>query len=223
MKLDPDTAFAIFQSGAMERHQREDAEDLLLREIVENGMEAGKAGFHLIRPPSDPMWSAAYGRYQPTLDYTWCDVPVYYGNIEYQRILPECVHPLPMYSPSAVLSQARVFANSLCVVSAGPAEGESYVVKGFFSAQSIAALRKLLAPKSAVVNERQSDWYYLDQPVGAPSTPMLVAIASDHKLYLPINIQDLIRSASSSGALAVLANGLTQAQAEDLVARYMAQ
>lgn len=217
---DPESAFAIFVAGTAARRQREDAAINLDNEIHLNGLEAGRAGLHLIRPPSDPQWSAAYGPWHPTLDYWWCSVPVHYENIEYQRRIPESVHPAPWLSWSAVVSQTRVFDNSLCVISAAQVQDESFEVRLTFEKQSIEALQALLRPKWHAVDGQQTDWYWVSHPVGAPVTPMVVGLASDNRLYLPIDVQQLIQRAGRGSATAVAASGLTQTQASDLVARY---
>jgi len=113
-----------------------------------------------------------------------------------------------------------VFANALSAVSIEHAPDGSYEVRAFFNKQSVVALQKLLGPTSAIEDNVQSDWYYVDHPVGDPVTPMTVALASDDKLYLPISVQQLIQVAGTGGATVVAATGLTQVQANELIARY---
>jgi hypothetical protein len=214
---------ALHTATAVRRQQSESADDALQNEITLNGMEAGKAGFHLLRPPSDPQWTAGFSRWHATLDYRWWDVPVNYGDVEYQRLVPASIDPNPAYSPTAVVSQARVFSNSLGAATAILEPSGTYKVEFAFTARGVAALQALLEPTSPIVNGRQDDWYRVDLPVGSPPTPMVVVVVSQDLVYLPVNVQDLITATGGGPGAVVVADRLSQATANELTLRLNVQ
>ncbi len=219
----PASPVALHTATAVPRQQRENADDMLQNEITLNGMEAGKAGFHLLRPPSDPQWTAGYGRWHATLDYRWWDVPVKYEDVEYQRLVPAGVDPNPAFSPTALVSQARVFLNSLGSATATLEASGTYKVEFAFTARGMAALQALLAPTSPIVNGRQDDWYRVDLPVASPTTPMVVVVVSQDLVYLPVNVQDLLAASGGGPGVVVVADRLSQISANELSARLNVQ
>lgn len=224
MQAPAPTATSLHLSTTVARQQRDDTADTLQRSIIVHGMETGSAGFHLLRPPSDPQWSKGFGRLHPTLDFRWFDTPVKYSNIEYQRLVPISMDPAPAFAPTALVSQARLFTNALgsAVIAqdvAVPVSSATYRVEFNFSNRGIAAMQALLMPTSAIVNGRQDDWYRISRPVGGISTPMVIVVVSQNTTYLPIPVAALLEGAAQGNRTVVVANGLSNFEALELATR----
>ncbi len=216
----PPTPQILHDASAAVRDQQNAADDQLELNIITNGMEAGKAGFHLLRPVSDPLWSAQYGRLQPHYDYRWYDIPVRYGDVEYQRRLPLSSFPGFIAPHAALVSQKRNISNALGSASTQADSNGLYKVVFTLQPRGVAALQALLQPTTTFpASSEFADWYRMTLPNGAASTPMVVAVVANHIAYLPIVVQDVIASATSAGAAVVVANRLTATEAADLTSK----
>jgi hypothetical protein len=214
----------LHSATAAIRDQQDDADTQLEDQIILNGMEAGKAGFHLLRPTSDSSWGAAYGRYAAHYDYRWFDVPVRYSDVEYQRLVPETEIPGFLENTTALVSQRRIFSNALATASVVSDGGGTFSVRATFPSRSVAALQALLAPTTTFPESGEfADWYRKTRVNGSASTPMGVAVVSEHIAFLPFVIQDVIAAATQSGSTVIVAVQLTSAEANDLMSRLNSQ
>lgn len=220
LQQQPATPQVLHDASAAVRDQQETADDQLELGIITNGLEPDKAGFHLLRPVTDPLWSAQYGRLQPHFDYRWYDVPVRYSDVEYQRRIPFSEFPGFIEPYSALVSQKRNISNSLGSATSVAESGGTFRVIFSLLPRGVAALQALLQPTTTFpASGELADWYRMTIPNGSPSTTMMVTVVSNHIAYLPISVQDVIASATSTGASVVVANRLSAAEAADLASR----
>lgn len=200
------------------RDQQDAADGLVELKIAVNGMEADQAGFHLLRPVSDPLWQ--FGRLQPHYDHRWWDTRVRYRDVEVQRLLPVAEFPGFIEPVSAVVSQGRTFSNALGNAWAVADSWGGCKVMFTLPPEGVAAMQHVLRPTTTFPKSGEfADWYRTTLRDGAPSTPMLVAVVSDNVAYLPVVVQDVIAGASSAGASFVVADRLPAHEAIELAAR----
>jgi hypothetical protein len=145
---------------------------------------------------------------------------VRYSDIEYQRLVPEAEIAGFLENTTALVSQRRMFANSLGSAVVIPAPDGTFSVRAEFSSRSVAALQALLAPATTFPDTSEfADWYRDTRDNGASSTVMAVAVVAEHIAYLPIVIQDVVASATAAGAEVIVADRLTESEANSLAAR----
>lgn len=211
---------ALHDATASVRDARYDADNDLERHIRMEGMEPGRAGVHLIRPVEDPLWSSAYSRFQPHADYRWFGIPARYADVEYQRLVAIGIAAPRLPATNVHTSQRRLFANSLGTAASTVSSDGSSQVTFAFSAQGIAALQALLEPKANFADLGEySDWFRITRLLGQPETPMKVAVVSDHRIYKPLCVQEILASAGPNGASVIVADRLSSAEAQQLAAR----
>lgn len=188
-----------------------------LAAAVEAGLERNSAGFHLVRQGDDPDWrNGNQGPFSPRPEFSFISVRVAYTSMVYQNRF-EGLAPTGRPGASAVLSIERLFANALCKASIQQEAGGTYKVVATFSPRSIQALRVLTANKFENADGSFVDWYWASRQSTDPPSKMIAAVVWNNLAYLPVDCQALLTSAGQGNGICVVATGMPQSDAEELV------
>lgn len=187
-----------------------------------HGIEAGRAGFHLIRPSDDPYLGSEYSDLGCSGNvYCWDYPMLRYPTREYSRHnWPGTNLPIvPSPTPFCELSLDRVFTNKLATLSIeNGAVGLKQVV-ATFPRRSIEALNLLMEPKRVVASNDLLDWFGTPRTSLTEITEMRVVLVSENLAYIPFVIQDVVAQGTGPTTV-VVADSLSEQEANDLVLKF---
>jgi hypothetical protein len=150
--------------------------------------------------------------------YCWEVPQLKYPDLVYNTYIAPAdqEQPLPGELPAfCELSLDRIFSNSLFTLSVQTEINSSRTIVGSISSRAQAALVSLLGPKS----DGLRDWFGTPRAPGQAATQMRVVLVSEDFAFAPFCVQDLLAQGGDPATI-ILATGLTQQEATDLIARY---
>ena len=97
----------------------------------------------------------------------------------------------------------------------------SYEIHGNLNSHGISVLTSLVAPTEIDAGTGDiTDWYGIRRPAASSQTKMRIAIVADDEVYIPLSVTRILEEVAAKGLteyIAVVADGLTQAESADLL------
>jgi hypothetical protein len=186
----PTAMYAQIIAEMPEKHARSQADMNLAAEIVANGMEVRRSGFHLVRPHS---WGVPIENTMGVTSSTGIDgspnqrfefVPIQPVWPE-QYLLPYVAHP----GATMQVSTRRLFRNTAAAVMRNNT-GSGWDVTAHFDARAIGILSELHG--DVFVARPGPDWFGITRQTGERVTDMVAALAINDRILKPISITEIV-------------------------------
>lgn len=199
--------------------------------LFAKGMETDSAGWHVLLPVEFSIMTSgtpfpSIGRYITLTGWPFFPVDGVHGNDYYAAGSVMNSWPGGL-TPQAAVSFERSFSSSFVQLSVVP-DGGSYAIQCVFTPRVVGFLEALFAPKLTVdtgsTDNGYVDWFGVWRNIGDQHTQRRLVLVSEGTAYNPIDLDALFTEAAALGGsqdvIRLVATGLTQAEANQIVAVY---
>lgn len=190
-------------SGARARRQKAEWLSAKQEEFYNDGIEAGTAAFHLLRPGVDPKRAnPTYGPFAPSGGFHWWSV-----HARYQMVYHPTGSVYDSVRDSCQASYSRLIENGNITAAVVPDTGADYKVVATFDDFAITTLQDVMANRVTHGNGDFTDWFGLKHLSGELPTEMMAVLISEKEAFLPISFTALAQSGATPVSIDV-ANAL---------------